>query len=165
MSKPITSSRSTSPSFGSSETAPDIDSVNSHLSPQPLPKLGAVQSYATQEPIAPFEIRSSPGTNYLVKLVDAYSNKDVLSVFVHGGSPVTVKVPLGNYVVKYAAGQTWYGYEHLFGKQTAYSKAETTFEFQKEVTTEGTRINGYTITLYTVHNGNLSTQHIQKDEF
>ncbi len=143
----------------------DIDSVTQNLQRQPLPESGEILSYVRQEHIAPFEIRSSSGTNYLVKLVDASSDNTVLTVFVRGGTPVQVKVPLGNYVVKYASGQTWYGYEHLFGPQTGYSKAETTFSFQRETTREGISISGYTITLFKVQNGNLSTQTIRKDEF
>lgn len=149
----------------SRQPAPDIESVNQYLQRQPLPESGEILTYVRQEHIAPFEIRSSSGTNYLVKLVDAYSKQTVLTVFVRGGIPVQVKVPLGNYVVKYAAGQTWYGYEHLFGKETGYSKAETTFSFQRESTSEGYSINGYTITLFKVQNGNLSTREIRKDEF
>lgn len=149
----------------SRQPAPDIESVNQYLQRQPLPESGEILTYVRQEHIAPFEIRSSSGTNYLVKLVDAYSKQTVLTVFVRGGIPVQVKVPLGNYVVKYAAGQTWYGYEHLFGRETGYSKAETTFSFQRESTNEGYSINGYTITLFKVQNGNLSTREIREDEF
>ena len=177
--KPTTISPSTPPPFIPSrpkadppsypiisrQPAPDIESVNQYLQRQPLPESGEILTYVRQEHIAPFEIRSSSGTNYLVKLVDAYSKQTVLTVFVRGGIPVQVKVPLGNYVVKYAAGQTWYGYEHLFGGETSYSKAETTFSFQRESTSEGYSINGYTITLFKVQNGNLSTREIRKDEF
>ncbi len=139
----------------------DIDSVNQHLPSQLLPESGEIRSYVTTERIAPFEIRSSRGTNYLVKLVDAFSGKTVLTVFVSGGIPVQVDVPLGNYVVKYASGQTWYGYEHLFGRETGYSKAQETFSFR----VQGDTVSGYTITLYKVENGNLSTKEIRKDEF
>jgi len=74
---------------------------------------------------------------------------------------VTIDVPLGTYEVRYAGGETWYGYTYLFGKDTAYSKADETFTFE----VVGNQISGFTITLYQVVNGNLSTSRIRPNEF
>ena len=74
---------------------------------------------------------------------------------------MNIDVPLGNYIVKYAAGDRWYGYEHLFGPETGYSKAGEVFSFA----VVGNKISGYTITLYKVRNGNLHTQTIRKEDF
>lgn len=52
-----------------------------------------------------------------------------MTIFVQGGSTLERKVPFGNYIVKYASGEKWYGYRHLFGPSTAYSKADETFNF------------------------------------
>lgn len=127
----------------------------------PLPGNGEVRRFTQERATAPFEIKSSGGTNYLVKLEDANSGLDVLDVFVRGGSIVEVSVPLGTYVVKYAAGKNWYGYEHYFRPNTAYSKADTTFRFR----VDGNQFRGYTITLYPVVGGNLSTSSIRANEF
>ena len=72
-----------------------------------------------------------------------------------------VKVPFGTYEVRYASGDTWYGYEYLFGPETSYSKADKAFTFEFD----GNQISGYTITLYKVTNGNLSTKKIRPNEF
>jgi len=128
---------------------------------QPLPYNGKVIKFTQLETIAPFEIKSSTGSHYLVKLADAYSDSDVLTVFVHGGSTVQIDVPLGTYIVKYAAGTKWYGYKHLFGPETSYSKADETFRFERN----GYQVTGYTITLYTVLHGNLQTSTIRPEDF
>ena len=72
-----------------------------------------------------------------------------------------MRVPFGTYVVKYASGQKWYGYKHLFGPNTAYNKADSTFAFRRE----GNQIKGFSITLYAVEGGNLSTLPIKPNDF
>jgi hypothetical protein len=138
-----------------------MEDPNVMLFEQPLPANGEVQMFSTQEAIAPFEIKSSPGANYLVKLEDSLSGQDVMTIFVQGGNTVQVDVPLGTYLVKYASGEHWYGYVDLFGKDTAYAKADETFSFF----TEGNEIKGYSITLYKVEGGNLTTTTINRNDF
>lgn len=127
----------------------------------PLPANGEVYTHTRRESVAPFEIKSSYGISYLVKLSDASTGQPVLTVFVRGGNTVNLDVPLGTYIVKYAAGDKWYGYCYLFGPTTSYSKADETFTFRYN----GNQVSGYTITLYKVRNGNLTTKAISPDEF
>ncbi len=96
-----------------------------------------------------------------MKLCDYYSGKDVLSIFVHGGIDIELDVPLGTYTIKYASGTRWYGDAHLFGPETGYSKADSSFDFR----IIGNQISGYTLTLYKVINGNLQTSSISPDDF
>ena len=126
-----------------------------------MPYSGAIQVYTNSQRIAPFEIKTSQGANYLVKLVSAYSQEPVMTIFVRGGYTVTAEVPLGIYEVKYASGVKWYGYEYLFGPETSYNKANETFVFQDT----GYQVTGYTITLYRVSNGNLRTSSINQSQF
>jgi hypothetical protein len=84
-----------------------------------------------------------------------------MDIFVRGGDTVQVEVPLGTYVVKYASGTTWYGYDYRFGPETDYSKAESKFDFRND----GYQISGYTITLYRVAGGNLHTRGLSPAEF
>ena len=95
----------------------------------PLPDSGKTVLATLSKPIAPFEIKSSYGTNYLVKLVDVNDEQSFITVFIRGGTTVNVDVPLGTYVVKYASGVKWYGYSYLFGPSTVYSKAAETYTF------------------------------------
>ena len=128
---------------------------------QPTPHSGTVTQRTAREAVAPFGINSASDANYLVKLVDAFSKAEVMTVFVRGGFPVEVKVPLGTYEIRYASGNFWYGYEHLFGPDTSYAKADQTFDFQ----VVGNRVSGFTLTLYKVRNGNLHTSQISARDF
>ena len=126
-----------------------------------MPYNGAIQIFTNDQRIAPFEIKTSQGANYLVKLVSAYSQSPIMTIFIRGGNQVTTEVPLGSFEVKYASGEKWYGYQYLFGPNTVYSKTDKTFIFQDT----GDQITGYTITLYQVSNGNLRTSIISPEQF
>jgi hypothetical protein len=126
------------------------------------PSNGAIRFNSSYgERVAPFEIQTSGPSDYLVKLVSTNSGQPVMTVFVRGGQTVSTEVPLGTFEVRYAVGSTWYGYEHLFGPETSYKKADTTFTFRND----GYQYTGYTITLYTVSNGNMRTSRIGADQF
>jgi hypothetical protein len=128
---------------------------------QAVPSSGSVRTWTSKERVAPFEIKAAQGSHYLLKLVDAYTFAPVLTVFVRSGTTVQVEVPLGTYEVRYASGETWYGYDYLFGPETSYSKADKTFTFE----VAGNRISGFTITLYKVAHGNLHTSAIRPTDF
>lgn len=126
-----------------------------------LPASGSLHRYINARGVAPFQIKTSDNTNFLVRLANVTTGEKVMDVFVRGGNTVEVSVPLGTYVVKYASGKTWYGYPYLFGPQTQYNKAETTFRFHYE----GQRVVGYTVTLYQVVNGNMETSRLPASQF
>lgn len=125
------------------------------------PYNGKIRKWVSSPSVAPLSINTSSGSNYLVKLVDTYTGEDVMDIFIHGGSNIEVEVPLGNYHIKYASGETWYGYQYYFGPETGYSKAESIFRFKDT----GYQVTGYTLTLYRVTNGNLRTKGINKSQF
>ena len=128
---------------------------------QTPPYTGEIQTFIPTQRIAPLKINTSYGSNYVVKLKDYYTKEPVMTIFVRGGNQIETKVPLGNFEITYASGDKWYGYNHLFGEKTEYSKADEIFSFRDT----GYQINGYTITLYRVSNGNLSTTSINKSNF
>lgn len=128
---------------------------------QITPYNGEIRSFTNLERVAPLEIQTSTGSNYVLKLKDAYTKESIMTIFVRGGSDIEIKVPLGSYEITYASGDKWYGYDYLFGSDTGYSKADEVFSFRNT----GYQITGYTITLYSVSNGNLRTQNINKAQF
>jgi hypothetical protein len=129
---------------------------------QPLPSNGHVRPPVKASETAPFRILTSGGdTHYFVKLEESGTGRSVLTVFVRSGQQVDIRVPFGTYVVKYASGQKWYGYQHLFGPYTVYTKADSTFPFRRE----GNQIKGFSITLYAVEGGNLSTLPLTPKDF
>lgn len=126
-----------------------------------MPRDGTVKMFTNKEAIAPLSISTPTGSSYLVKLYNNSTNSLTMNIFLRGGGTTEVKVPLGKYTLKYATGGQWYGYEHYFGPNTSYSKAEDIFNFYK--TSRG--VSGYTLTLYTVSNGNLQTTSINGTNF
>jgi len=129
---------------------------------QSLPPNGHVRPQVSAGETAPFRILTSGGdTHYFVKLEESGTGRSVLTVFVRSGQQVDIRVPFGTYVVKYASGQKWYGYQHLFGPYTVYTKADSTFPFRRE----GNQIKGFSITLYAVEGGNLSTLPLTPKDF
>jgi hypothetical protein len=95
------------------------------------PRNGTVINLSNDARLAPFEIRSNRGRDYVVKLTSSITGEDAMIVFVRGGQTVETEAPLGRFMVKYASGNTWYGYEHLFGPDTIYSKADGAFDFKR----------------------------------
>jgi hypothetical protein len=126
-----------------------------------LPTNGTTWSYSSEAKLAPFEITAPFGASCLAKLVDANTGKPVVSVFVHAGSKVEVDVPLGDYVLKYAMGDKWYGETHLFGPSTSYGKANTTLNFR----IVGNHYAGHSIRLQKSIDGNLRTESISPGDF
>jgi hypothetical protein len=62
----------------------------------PLPANATVRRDTRQRTIAPFRAHTQ-------------RPKSVLSVFVGAGQTAQLQVPLGSYIVRYAAGENWYG--------------------------------------------------------
>ena len=126
-----------------------------------LPTTGTVRRHSPKSGVAPLEVRTNSGSHYFVKLQDTITGQDILDVFIQGGRTIQIDVPLGTYTIKYASGDTWYGYEYHFGPKTIYSKADSTFRFYRDAT----GYSGYTITLYMVQHGNLRTERLNPSEF
>ena len=128
----------------------------------PLPENGATQWFVPAKPEAPLEIvTSGAAAHYFVKLVTAKGGKPVLSVFVRAGEKVDIKVPLGSYRIKYAAGNDWQGEKALFGEATQYFEAEKRFDFVRK----GGKTRGFMVELIWKPEGNLSAKPIGKTDW
>lgn len=140
---------------------PELALNDIQLQEVPVMMNGTIDVYTNQPRVAPLEIETSGSGYYFVKLVKTGTDQTIMTIFTHAGQSVTTEVPLGSYDVKYASGENWYGYDNLFGTETVYSKANSVFSFQDT----GSQISGYTITLYEVMDGNLSTSKISASDF
>ena len=81
--------------------------------------------------------------------------------FVPSGETASVRVPIGVYELRYAAGETWYGEEYLFGPETVYMRAEERFEFR----IDDKRVSGFTVELIKQTNGNLKETALKPSDF
>lgn len=126
----------------------------------PLPNNGQMQVFTDKELLAPLGIIASSDKNCFFKFYDIKGNL-IFTLFIRKNSSTNLKVPLGEYTVKYATGDEWYGVDKLFGFST------NIYEFNKKLLfyREGNSINGHTLTLNEVLNGNLPKKTISKSSF
>lgn len=132
--------------------------------PPPVVQVSGIMWNVTGRPLeAPLRIETSQGADYYVKLIDATTGAAAIAIFVKGGWPLDVKIPLGSYHFRYASGETWRGESFLFGPDdlTSYNEAGDLFDF---VAQDG-YINGYTVELIRQVGGNLSTKSISPSQF
>jgi hypothetical protein len=131
----------------------------------PLPATGRIHALWRSSPetvLAPLRVVTATGSpNYYVKVVDWETHAARLVFFVRSGQTLSVRVPLGVYELRYAAGEKWYGEEYLFGPETAYRRADEQFDFRAE----GEKISGFTVELIKQINGNLGETSIKPSDF
>ena len=136
--------------------------AQAHLSPSPIYQYpGVIYNRTGREPVAPLQIVTQPGRDYYVKLVDLATGLDDVGIYVNGGRNVEVLIPLGSYEMRYASGQTWYGFPSLFGPKTTYAKSNSRFDFA----VERGAYRRYTVELILQTNGNLRTFTIRPEQF
>ena len=85
---------------------------------------------------------------------------EYINVFVRKNSTASVHIQPGTYLVKYCVGDTWYGPGEWFGSEMQRYLCDDTLEFAKLP-----YYSTWTLTLYTVENGNLTTTPISSDEW
>jgi len=133
--------------------------------PLPLPSTGAAwfsNDYIFARKEAPLKIVTpADAGHYLVKLTESRSGKEVVRFFIREGKTLEVKMPEGTFELRYANGEQWYGYKHLFGTQTSCARADDTFEFY----IDDDEAVGHEIELISQLNGNLETEPISVEEF
>ncbi len=124
-------------------------------------KAGILRSRFDRKAIAKFQIKTTAGSDYFIKIVNQSTDEEELVVYINGGKSFLTEIPLGNYSMRYATGTTWYGENLLFGPQTTFAKANKNFIFKRE----GNQILGYTIELIPQVGGNLRTSKITRSQF
>lgn len=155
--------------------------------PTPSPALtpviirnGEIVLEPSSEMLAPLTVKASEDANYfiLLKPLNPPSSSSPSSIvqrlermefmggarmsfYVSAGKSAEVSVPLGDFEIYYATGQTWYGPEEKFGSDTQFYKCDDTFDFYED--DDG--YVGWTLTLYKVSNGNMDSTEINESDF
>lgn len=96
-----------------------------------------------------------------VKLENVRNASKYILVYVRANEETTVQTEDGTYILKYTTGPFWYGDGIMFGKNGGYARADDHLTFR----TTSTQYTSYEITLYTVLNGNMSTEDIEAEDF
>ncbi|MBV9081806.1 MAG: J domain-containing protein [Acidobacteriaceae bacterium] len=136
----------------------------------PLPPTGeietqrAIHRHATLAPLK--VVTAAGGPNYYVKIVDWETHMPALVFFIRSGEVATVKMPVGDYELRYAAGAKWYGEEYLFGPTTKYAKIDQPLRIDLERDdTDSESVTAYTIELIHHPQGNVEETRISALEF
>ncbi len=65
--------------------------------------------------VFPLQVRSAPGNDYVVTLLDTDTGTPLLAAYIRGGSFFSVLVPPGTFDVTFATGVLWRGEDEQFG--------------------------------------------------
>lgn len=124
---------------------------------------GQIVTYPSGDQVAPLTVQTAGDSNFYIALkpIDGEAISNGAMSFLVSAKSAEVDVPLGTYEIYYAYGSDWYGKEYKFGESTEYFKCNETFEF----TADDEMVYGWTLTLYKVSNGNMSTDEVSKDYF
>jgi hypothetical protein len=156
------STADTRPSIPVAPTAPivqfpPITPPHAVIPEEPFPESGStIQYQQARGAKARFTVipDSRSAENCVIKLETWNGGIPVLELFLKGNQPaITQDVPLGDYRVKYACGEKWYGRNEMFGRGTRVSIGLTPMQFWQA----GNQIMGNTITLQKVADGNFRT--------
>jgi hypothetical protein len=151
------------PTEEAAPVVPPVPTFNEALVPPPATgKIRALWKTGSRTVLAPLKVVTAPNSpNYYVKVVNWETHAPKLVFFVRSGETASVRVPVGVYEVRFAAGEKWYGEEYLFGPATAYSKADARFDFRAE---DG-KVDGFTVELIKQISGNLNETAIGPADF
>ena len=114
------------------------------------------------------ELTINSGSNpMLIKVEKEYDASKYIYFYVRADSSAMINVPDGDYVVKYASGDVYYGSgaEQPFGRDTSYSQADDVLEFSTSYSGNYVYYSTITLTLYAVAGGNMSSYSIDPDSF
>lgn len=132
----------------------------------PCPPTGELARWYVGNALPEFEFESRTGEgNYYLKIEDCKTNKPIATVFIRDGDNAGIKVPPGDYRLKYAVGSKWYGSVYLFGPGTYCAVADKVFNLQ--VRRDGQReiVDVETISLFKQEGGNLKISPIPLADF
>ena len=96
----------------------------------------------------------------LVKVESTSNKANYINIYVRAKSHATVHIQPGSYIVKYCVGETWYGNGEWFGSDMARYKCDTVLDFANYP-----YYSTYTLTLYSVIGGNLSSTPLSASDF
>lgn len=121
------------------------------------PAQGIYGRYTNVQRTVQLTIVTPAGSNYFVKLADPTTDAPMLSLFVHGGEPLTAKVPVGSFMLRPASGDRWCGEANLFGGSTHIVETGRAVDFlPNEI---------HTVTLSPQADGNLPIRTIGRRNF
>lgn len=108
------------------------------------PRAGILWNRSGLPATFPLQVKTLPGKDYVVYLIDVDSGKPAMAGYIHGGTPFRLLVPPGRYHLRFAFGTEWQGEDDLFGTDTGRAELDRPLDFR--AIGIGTR-RGYLVTL------------------
>ena len=120
------------------------------------------------------EVRNGNDNDAVVLLSEPITKKVIRNVYIKAGATFRIRnIPQGVYAIKCMSGKDWNPEMQVgkvkgcFEKDLSFSEtsANDYFDMRVVVTYDGYSIPTYTLTLYTVRNGNLHMRQLSADQF
>ena len=127
------------------------------------PKSGTVLS-GTKGEYGTVTIRTG-NSPALVKIVSLSEPKRTLTVYVRAGETAAVHVKDGNYTLRYATGDKWYGETALFGASTRFYSVDTVLRFSTDRVGGDIFSQNYRVEISASSDGAISAVPTEADRF
>ncbi len=82
---------------------------------RPAQQAGLMWNRSGLPAVFPLQVKTPPGQNYFLTLIDENTDAAALAAYIKGGAFFKVLVPPGVFRLKFASGDTWQGEDDLFG--------------------------------------------------
>ena len=82
---------------------------------EPAPPAGLMWNRSGLPAVFPLQVKTPPGQDYFLILIDATSGDAALAAYIKGGAFFKVLVPPGEFRLRFATGKRWQGEGALFG--------------------------------------------------
>lgn len=107
------------------------------------PRAGLMWNRSGLPATLPLVVRTVPGRDYAVFMIDPDSGQAVMAGYIHGGAFFRLLVPPGTWHIRFAHGRDWQDEETLFGPLTQWTDMDQPMTFGAGVA----RKHGYIIRL------------------
>ena len=101
----------------------------------------------------------------LVKIVSLSDPKNALTFYVRAGETAAVHVKDGNYTLRYATGDKWYGADELFGAATRFYSVDTVLRFSTDRVGGDIFSQNYRVEISASSDGAISAVPTEADRF
>lgn len=93
------------------------------------PRAGILWNRSGLPATMPLQVRTLPGQDHVVFLIDPDSGEAKMAGYIRGGAFFRLLVPPGTFLLRFATGTEWQGEEDLFGDETIWTDMDKPLSF------------------------------------
>ena len=128
------------------------------------PKSGSVLTNHARGEYGSVTIRAGDAPA-LIKIIGVGNDSNYMTVYIRGGESATVHIKDGNYRLRYATGEKWYGEAELFGTATSFYSVDTVLRFSTDRVGNDIFSQRYDLALRASPEGAAAAAAIPADQF